>query len=172
MAIIEMLRREGCSGATATRGAAGFGASASIHSAAILQLWMDQPVTITLVDRAERVERVLGPLREMAPNALIIVQDVEVVQSGPVFEEGLPDVKVGEVMRREVATVHPDSAITQVVELLLNKDFTAVPVVDNEGKVVGMASDNDLLTRGGMSVTIGLKRAMEPGLRARTPRLA
>jgi CBS domain-containing protein/PII-like signaling protein len=161
MAIIEMLRREGCSGATATRGAAGFGASASIHSAAILQLWMDQPVTITLVDRAERVERVLGPLREMAPNALIIVQDVQVVQSGPVFKEGLPDVKVGEVMRREVATVHPDSPITQVVELLLNKDFTAVPVVDNEGKVVGMASDNDLLTRGGMSVTISLKRAMD-----------
>src|SRR6266481_423919 len=37
MAIIEMLRREGCSGATATRGVAGFGASALIHTAAILR---------------------------------------------------------------------------------------------------------------------------------------
>jgi CBS domain-containing protein len=71
----------------------------------------------------------------------------------------LPDVKVGEVMRHEVATVHPDSPITQV--LLLDKDFTAVPVVDNEGKVVGMVSDNDLLTRGGMRVTISLKRATD-----------
>ncbi len=35
MTIIEMLRREGCSGATATRGVAGFGASSMIHTAAI-----------------------------------------------------------------------------------------------------------------------------------------
>jgi CBS domain-containing protein len=161
MAIIEMLRREGCSGATATRGVAGFGASALIHTAAILRLSLDQPMMITLVDRPERVERILGPLREMAPNALIVIQDVEVVQSGALFKEGLPDVKVGEVMRREVATMRPDSPITQVVELLLDKDFTAVPVVNNDGKVVGMVSDNDLLTRGGMSVTISLKRATD-----------
>ena len=66
--------------------------------------------------------------------------------------------KVVEVMRREVATVHPDSPVTEVVELLLQKDFTAVPVVDDDGKVVGMVSDSDLLTRGGMNVTISLRK--------------
>jgi len=161
MAIIEMLRREGCSGATATRGVAGFGASSLIHTAAILRLSFDQPLVITVVDRPERIDRVLAPLREMAPSALITVQEVEVVQSGAPFKEGLPDLKVSEVMRREVATVHPDSPITEVVELLLDKDFTAVPVVDDQGKVVGMVSDNDLLTRGGMNVTISLKRATD-----------
>jgi CBS-domain-containing membrane protein len=161
MAIIEMLRREGCSGATAIRGVAGFGASTLIHTAAILRLSLDQPLVITVVDRPERIERILEPLREMAPNALIVVQEVEVVQSGAPFKEGLPDVKVSEVMRRDVATVHPESPIIQVVELLLDKDYTAVPVVDNDGKVVGMVSDNDLLTRGGMRVTISLKRATD-----------
>ncbi|HXR37287.1 MAG TPA: DUF190 domain-containing protein [Candidatus Binataceae bacterium] len=161
MAIIEMLRREGCSGATATRGIAGFGASTLIHTSAILRLSMDLPITITVVDRPQRIERVLGPLREMAPRALITVQDVEVVQSGAPFKEGLPDVKVSEVMCREVATVHPDSPITQVIEILLDKDFTAVPVVDDAGKVVGMISDSDLLTRGGMNVTISLKKATD-----------
>jgi CBS domain-containing protein len=161
MAIIEMLRREGCSGATATRGVAGFGASMLIHTAAILRLSLDQPLVITVVDRPERIERVLEPLREMAPNALIVMQDLEVVQSGAPFKEGLPDVKVSEVMRREVATVHPESPITEVVELLLDKGYTAVPVVDNEGKVVGMVSDNDLLTRGGMRVTISLMKATD-----------
>jgi len=34
-------------------------------------------------------------------------------------------------------------------------------VVDNDGKVVGMVSDNDLLTRGGMNVTISLKKATD-----------
>jgi CBS domain-containing protein len=161
MTIIEMLRREGCSGATATRGVAGFGASSMIHTAAILRLSFDQPIVITVVDRPERIDRILGPLREMAPSALITVQEVEVVQSGAPFKEGLPDLKVSEVMRREVATVHPDSPVTQVVELLLDKDFTAVPVVDDQGKVVGMVSDNDLLTRGGMNVTISLKKATD-----------
>ena len=161
MAIIEMLRREGCSGATAVRGIAGFGASTLIHTATILRMSLDQPLMITVVDRPERIERVFEPLREMAPNALIVLQDVEVVQSGAPFKEGLPDVKVSEVMRRDVATAHPDSPITQVVELLLDKDYTAVPVLDNDGKVVGMVSDNDLLTRGGMRVTLSLKRATD-----------
>ena len=161
MAIVEMLRREGCSGATVTGGVAGFGASSLIHTAAILRLSMDRPRVVTVVDRPERIERILVPLREMAPDALIIVQDVEVVQSGVPFKEGLPDIKVAEVMRRDVATVHPESPLTQVVELLLDKDYTALPVVDNDGKVVGMVSDNDLLTRGGMRVTISLKRATD-----------
>jgi CBS domain-containing protein len=64
-------------------------------------------------------------------------------------------------MRREVATVHPESPITRVVELLLDKGFTPVPVVDNDGRVVGMVSDNDLLTRGGMRVTISLMKATD-----------
>jgi CBS domain-containing protein len=161
MAIIEMLRRAGCSGATAVRGVAGFGASSMIHRASILRLSMDLPLVIIVVDRPERIDRIIGPLREMAPSALITVQEVEVVQSGAPFKEGLPDVKVSEVMHREVATLHPDSPITAVVELLLDKDFTAVPVVDDQDKVVGMVSDNDLLTRGGMKVTISLKRATD-----------
>ena len=161
MAAIEMLRREGCRGATAVRGIAGFGASSLIHTAAVLRLSMDLPIVITVVDRPERIDYVIGPLREMAPRALITVQELEVVQSGAPFKEGLPDVKVSEVMHREVATLHPDSPITAVVELLLDKDFTAVPVVDTQSKVVGMVSDNDLLTRGGMKVTISLKRATD-----------
>ena len=161
MAIIEMLRRAGCSGATAVRGVAGFGASSMIHRASILRLSMDLPLVIIVVDRPERIDRIIGTLREMAPSALITVQEVEVAQSGAPFKEGLPDVKVSEVMHREVATLHPDSPITAVVELLLDKDFTAVPVVDDQDKVVGMVSDNDLLTRGGMKVTISLKRATD-----------
>ena len=51
MAIIEMLRRAGCSGATAFRGVAGFGASSMIHRASILRLSMDLPLVIIVVDR-------------------------------------------------------------------------------------------------------------------------
>lgn len=161
-AIVEMLRRAGCSGATVTRGVAGFGASSLIHTATILRLSLDLPIVITVVEHPERIERILARLREMAPAALIVLHDVEVVQSGAPFKDGLPDVKVAEVMRRQVSTVDPDSPITRVVEMLLDKDFTAMPVVDGQGKLVGMISDNDLLTRGGMRITISLKRATDP----------
>jgi CBS-domain-containing membrane protein/PII-like signaling protein len=161
-ALLEMLRREGCNGATVTRGIAGFGASSVIHTSAILRLSMDLPIVITVIDRAERIERILARIKEMAPNAMITLADVEVVQSGVPFKEGLPDVKVAEVMRREVISVRPDSAITEVVHLLLDKDFTAVPVVDDQNKVIGMISDNDLLKRGGVAVTLSLKKATDP----------
>jgi len=161
MAILQLLRREGCVGATVTRGLAGFGSSAVIHTSQVLLLSMDMPLTISVIDRPERIDRVLEPLKALAPNALMTIQEVEVVQSGTKFKEGLPDVPVSEVMRREVVTVHPDSSITEVVELLLDKDFTAVPVVNDAGKVVGVVSDNDLLTRGQMNVTISLKRATD-----------
>jgi CBS domain-containing protein len=162
-AMLEMLRREGCGGATVTRGIAGFGASSVIHTSAILRLSMDLPIVITVVDRPERIERIIPRIREMAPGALITVAGVEVVQSGAPFKEGLPDVKVSEVMRREVISVRPDSSIAEVVHLLLDKDFTAVPVVDDQTKVIGIVSDNDLLKRGGVRVTLSLKRATDPG---------
>lgn len=162
MAIVQMLRREGLSGVTVSRGIAGFGLSSVVHTSAVLRLSMDLPIVVTVIDRAERIESVIPRLVEMAPNSLITAHDVEVVHSGIAVREGLPDVKVGEVMRREVTSVRPDSPLTEVVELLLDKDFTAVPVLDAERRVVGMVSDSDLLTRGGMGVTLSFKRAADP----------
>lgn len=161
MAIVELLRREGIAGATVTRGVAGFGASSRIHTSAILRLSMDLPIVITLIDRAERIEQILPALVEMAPSALMTLQDVEIARPGIGFRHGLPDVTVERVMRREVVTVRADDSLTRVVELLLDKDFTAVPVVDTGGRVVGMVSDTDLLTRGGMQIGLSLKRAAD-----------
>lgn len=50
-AIVQLLRREGCVGATVTRGVAGFGSSAVIHASQILVLSMDMPMIISVVDR-------------------------------------------------------------------------------------------------------------------------
>ena len=80
MAIIEWLRAEKVAGATATRGIAGFGASSHLHTANILRLSMDMPITITVVDTPQTIDSIIEPLGAMAPHAMFTVHEVEVVR--------------------------------------------------------------------------------------------
>ncbi len=164
MAILEFLRREGCAGATVERGIAGFGANSRIKTASLLELSMDLPIVITWVDRPERVEQLLPKLAEMAPAGLITVEDVQIYQYSSTLREGLPDVKVQDIMTPEVSTVRPEATLAEVVEKLLDKPYTALPVVDETERLVGIVSDTDLLERGDMEVSINLKRATDPEL--------
>lgn len=79
-AILEMLRSEGCAGATVTRAVAGFGRGSRIHTASILRLSQDLPVVIEWVDDPERVERVLPKLDEMISGGLVTIEDVHVLR--------------------------------------------------------------------------------------------
>ena len=54
--------------------------------------------------------------------------------------------KVKECMCKEVACVNPDSKISDVAKLMLNKHVGCVPVCDNN-KVVGLVTDRDLILR-------------------------
>jgi len=164
MAILEFLRREGCAGATVERGIAEFGADSRIKTHRLLELSLDLPVVVTWVDRSDRVERVLPQLAQMVPSGLITVEDIQIYQYASALREGLPDVRVEEVMTRMVTTIHPDAPLAEVVEKLLDKDYTALPVVDENGRVVGIISDTDLLQRGDMEVSLSLKKAIDPDL--------
>lgn len=77
-AIVEMLRREGCAGATVVKGIEGFGKNSRIHTAAILRLSEDLPIVVTFIDTAERVEAVLPAIDEMVGAGLVTVEDVQV----------------------------------------------------------------------------------------------
>ncbi|MCL5961973.1 MAG: DUF190 domain-containing protein [Chloroflexi bacterium] len=79
-AIVEMLRGEGLAGATAIRGVEGFGAHSRIHAAHILRLSEDLPILIEVVDRAERIAKVMPRLEEMVTEGLISLGDVEVIK--------------------------------------------------------------------------------------------
>jgi PII-like signaling protein len=80
MAIIEWLRAQKVAGATAARGIAGFGASSHLHTANILRLSMDMPITMTMIDTPETIDSIIEPLAAMAPNAMFTVHEVEVVR--------------------------------------------------------------------------------------------
>lgn len=70
MALLEYLKHEGASGATVTRGLAGFGAHSRIHTATIVDLSADLPIKVEWVDAPETVERLLPQVRKMVDAAL------------------------------------------------------------------------------------------------------
>jgi CBS-domain-containing membrane protein len=55
--------------------------------------------------------------------------------------------KVRDVMTREVISVSPTATYRDLVDALLDNDVTAAPVVDEDGLVVGVVSEADLLKK-------------------------
>jgi CIC family chloride channel protein len=53
--------------------------------------------------------------------------------------------KVGEIMTRDVVTVKPDDTLRKVVELIAETHHTGFPVVDENGRVVGIITQSDVL---------------------------
>jgi len=54
--------------------------------------------------------------------------------------------RVGEIMTRDVVTVMPDTTIEAVIELMLQRDLSRLPVTDSDGKLVGIISKTDLVS--------------------------
>ena len=55
--------------------------------------------------------------------------------------------KAMDVMVHDVATVNPEDDIADVIKLLAEHDISALPVVDDDGHVVGVISEADLIHR-------------------------
>jgi CBS domain-containing protein len=48
-------------------------------------------------------------------------------------------------MTQDVASVTPDASYREIVDVLIDRGVSAVPVVDADGIVVGVVSEADLL---------------------------
>jgi PII-like signaling protein len=79
-AILEFLFYHKVSGASVTRGIAGFGADHQMHTDRVLALTENLPMKVEFIDTPEKVEQLLPKLHEMAGTGLIEVQDTTVVK--------------------------------------------------------------------------------------------
>lgn len=52
-----------------------------------------------------------------------------------------------DVMTKQVVTVPPDASVPEIARLLLERRISAVPVVDADGRVLGIVSEGDLIRR-------------------------
>lgn len=81
-AIVEHARNEKMAGATVLRGMEGFGARSHLHTTRLLRLSEDLPVVIEIVDREEKINRLLPSLREMIGDGMATLERVTVLYYG------------------------------------------------------------------------------------------
>ena len=79
-AILDFLFFHGVSGATVTRGIAGFGADHRLQTANLVDLAVRLPVKVEFIESAEKVESLLPKLHEMVGTGLIEMHDTTIVK--------------------------------------------------------------------------------------------
>jgi uncharacterized protein len=78
-AIVLKARELHLAGATVLRGPMGYGKSSRLHTSKILQLSMDLPLVIEIVDTEEKLNAFLPVLDEMMKGGLVTLEKVRVI---------------------------------------------------------------------------------------------
>ncbi len=78
--ILDFLFYRGVSGATVTRGLAGFGADHHMHSSGSVEISDQLPIKIEFIESREKVDELLGKLEELSGTGLIEIQETTVVK--------------------------------------------------------------------------------------------
>ncbi len=55
--------------------------------------------------------------------------------------------KAKDIMTKDVITVKPDTTIEELARTLMKNQISGAPVVDDKGKLVGIVTENDLISK-------------------------
>lgn len=112
-----------------------------------------QGATIVSIGPNDTMYRALEVMAERNVGALVVLEDGRLVgmlserdYARKVILKGLAsrDVKVGDVMTREVVTVDPDATVGDCMQRMTDGRFRHLPVLE-DGRVVGVISIGDLV---------------------------
>lgn len=79
-ALVELFRKEGFAGTTVLRGVSGFGAHHVYHTQKLLELSVDLPMVIEVVDTQEKIDAIMPKVDEMIDSGLVTLEKVTVVR--------------------------------------------------------------------------------------------
>ena len=77
--LVKAARDAGLAGATVLRGIAGFGHTRRIHTSKVLHVAEHVPIVVEIVDERAKVDGFVKEARAIAPGAMILAMDVEIV---------------------------------------------------------------------------------------------
>ena len=78
-AIVELLRKQGLSGATVLRGVAGYGGTSVYHTDKLLRLSQDLPIIVEVIESQENIDKILPRLDDMVDGGLLTLEKVRVI---------------------------------------------------------------------------------------------
>jgi len=78
-AIVQKVRELGLAGATVLRGAEGFGANSVVHKARLLEMSIDLPIVIEIVDVRDKIDALLPHLEAMVQEGMITMEYVVIL---------------------------------------------------------------------------------------------
>jgi PII-like signaling protein len=82
--LVHRAHAAGLIGASVFRGIEGFGATGLVHTTRLLDLAEDLPVSVVIVDTADKIGAFLPALEEIVGDGLVLLEDVQVVRhAGP-----------------------------------------------------------------------------------------
>jgi len=87
VAILDFLFFRGVSGATVTRGIAGFGSDHQMHTTRLVDLATRLPVKVEFIETAQKVEELLPKLQTMVGTGLIEMHDTTIVKPSETKKE-------------------------------------------------------------------------------------
>lgn len=56
-------------------------------------------------------------------------------------------IKAKDIMRKNVITISPDTSVEEIGRIFIEKGVSGAPVVDQEGSLVGIVTENDLISQ-------------------------
>ena len=123
---------------------------------------MDLPVVIEVIDSSDKISTALEFIYPMVREGLITLEDIQVIKYTHRLLNPLPvDRLVSEIMTRDVIALSPGMPVYQAWQQMLNKSIKAMPVVDADGKIIGILTDEDLLERAGLNQRLSVAIRMD-----------
>jgi len=160
--LLEHLKKEGLAGATVYRGIGGFGAHSHIHTAAILDLSTDLPLVIEVIDTPEKINHAIETVSPMVREGLITIEGVEVIAYIHRFLRPLPaDRHVKEIMTKDPVSVREDQPVLSAWEKMLSQNIKALPVIDENKRVVGVITHEDVMERAGLNARLAVAQRLD-----------
>lgn len=122
----------------------------SIHGIKAVDI-MKEPLTISSnAPLREVVMKILntgiGSLVVVEDNKPIgIVTKRDLIWSIAYSGRDIDEMRVSDVMTKQLITINPDTSIYDIVNIMLNNNISHLPVVDSNNELIGIVCDRDLV---------------------------
>lgn len=144
---------------TITRSIGGCYESGEVATSRLEVLSYNLPLRIYIVVPATTCEEVLNRLDPLVCDGIVVLHDLAVVSHKTTTTFFPRQLTVRDVMTPQPVDIKVDSTLDVAATLLLSSIFTGLPVVDDRRRPVGVVTQGDLISKGGLPLRLGLLAA-------------